>query len=112
MKVFLQILAVLLSAALTSQAQNPQKTATLPPPLKVREVSGIVKDGTDNGVAYATVKLLSVMDTITAGTNEDGIFVFKNVKSASYTLEIKSIGKGWIKYFKWSCSKWHAVYYL
>lgn len=86
----------LLLLTATSYAQTPQTpqrpSPVTPPPLPVREISGIVKDTTDTGIAYATIKLISVMDTITTGTNEDGIFVFKNVKSASYTLEIRSIG--------------------
>lgn len=71
--------------------QTPVKPQT-PQALLVREISGIVKDTTDTGIPYASVKLVSGKDTISTGTNEDGIFVFKNVKSASYTLTIKSIG--------------------
>lgn len=60
--------------------------------LLIREISGIIKDIFDNVVPYATVKLVSDKDTLSISTNEDGIFVFKNVKSATYSLEVKSIG--------------------
>lgn len=80
----------LTSFAKTLYAQTPQKAP--PAQLPTREISGIVKDTTDVGIPYATVKLTSDKDTLTVGTNADGIFVFKNVKSASYTLNIKSIG--------------------
>lgn len=73
-------------------AQTPQKATIVPNALITREISGVVKDASDTGVPYATVKLVSEKDTLSVGTNEDGIFVFKNVKSATYTLEVRSIG--------------------
>lgn len=72
-------------------AQN-QPTQNTPPPLPVREISGIVKDSTDLGVIGATVSLTSSKDTLKTSTNSDGIFVFKNVKSATYTILVQSIG--------------------
>ncbi|WP_316747294.1 beta-sandwich domain-containing protein [Pedobacter gandavensis] len=72
-------------------AQNPGKQ-TPPPPLPTREISGIVKDSTDLGVIGATVSLTSDKDTLKTSTNADGIFIFKNVKSATYTLMVQSIG--------------------
>ncbi|MCX2451876.1 outer membrane beta-barrel protein [Pedobacter sp. PLR] len=72
-------------------AQNQGKQ-TPPPPLPTREISGIVKDSTDLGVIGATVSLTSDKDTLRTSTNSDGIFVFKNVKSATYTLMVQSIG--------------------
>lgn len=63
-----------------------------PPPLPVREISGIVKDSTDLGVIGATVSLTSPKDTLKTSTNSDGIFIFKNVKSATYTIVVQSIG--------------------
>ncbi|MBB5436877.1 hypothetical protein HDC92_000541 [Pedobacter sp. AK017] len=72
-------------------AQN-QPTQNTPPPLPVREISGIVKDSTDLGVIGATVSLTSIKDTLKTSTNSDGIFVFKNVKSATYTILVQSIG--------------------
>lgn len=75
-------------------AQTPQTAPKpqTPLPVAVREISGIVRDTTDTGIPYATVRLFSDRDTLVVTTNVDGIFVFKNVKSASYTLNINSIG--------------------
>lgn len=72
-------------------SQQPAKKET-PPPLPTRQISGIVKDSTDLGVIGATVSLTSDKDTLKTSTNSDGIFVFKDVKSATYTLVIQSIG--------------------
>jgi hypothetical protein len=69
-------------------AQTPQNTKTPPPALPQREISGIVKDTTDVGLPGVTVRLTSEKDTLVISTNTDGIFVFKNVKSASYTLAV------------------------
>ncbi|MHA4896421.1 outer membrane beta-barrel protein [Pedobacter sp. PWIIR3] len=73
-------------------AQNPANNQNPPPPLPTREISGIVKDSTDLGVIGATVSLTSDKDTLKTSTNNDGIFVFKNVKSAVYTIVVQSIG--------------------
>lgn len=83
---FLLLFSSLKIFAQNSNAQNP------PPPLPVREISGIVKDSTDLGVIGATVSLTSDKDTLKTSTNSDGIFVFKNVKSATYILLVQSIG--------------------
>ncbi|WEK20562.1 MAG: outer membrane beta-barrel protein [Candidatus Pedobacter colombiensis] len=72
-------------------SQQPAKRET-PPPLPTRQISGIVKDSTDLGVIGATVSLTSDKDTLKTSTNSDGVFVFKDVKSATYTLVIQSIG--------------------
>lgn len=73
-------------------AQNPRPQQNPPPPLPTREISGIVKDSTDLGVIGATVTLTSDKDTLKTSTNADGVFVFKNVKSATYILLVQSIG--------------------
>jgi hypothetical protein len=86
---FLFCLAILLSNGL--MAQDKPKTDA-PPPLPTREVSGIVKDSTDLGVIGATVTLTSAKDTVKTSTNSDGIFIFKNIKSATYTIVVQSIG--------------------
>jgi len=64
----------------------------LPPPLAVREVSGIVKDSTDNMIIGAIVTLKSKKDTLRTATNSDGVFIFKNVKLATFVLTISEIG--------------------
>jgi len=72
-------------------SQQPAKK-DVPPPLPTRQISGIVKDSTDLGVIGATVSLTSDKDTLKTSTNSDGIFIFKDVKSATYTLVVQSIG--------------------
>lgn len=59
-----------------------------------REVSGIVKETTtDNSVIGATVTLTTGSgDSIRAGTNIDGAFVFKNVRSGRFILTVRGIG--------------------
>lgn len=73
-------------------AQQPSTKSAPAPPLPTRQISGIVKDSTDLGVIGATVSLTSDKDTLKTATNSDGIFVFKNVKSATYTIVVQSIG--------------------
>jgi hypothetical protein len=77
-------------------AQNgsrPARTpAPLPPPLALREVSGIVKDTTDNTIIGAIVTLKSKNDSIKVATNNDGIFVLRNVKAATFVLTVSYIG--------------------
>lgn len=78
------------SAAFAQTA--PPRTNVVKPPLALREVSGIVKDSTDNAVSGATVKLKSATDSLITTTNSDGIFVFKNVKSATFVMSVSSVG--------------------
>lgn len=85
------LLFVLFFSAIGAFAQNTPRQ-TPPPPLPFREISGIVKDSTDLGVIGATVSLTSDKDTLKVSTNADGIFVFRNVKSATYTILVQSIG--------------------
>jgi hypothetical protein len=86
------ILLMLISfGTIKANAQNKPSKPVLPP-LPVREISGIVKDSTDLGVIGATVSLTSDKDTLKTATNSDGIFMFKNVKSATYTIVVQSIG--------------------
>ncbi|RZK50349.1 MAG: TonB-dependent receptor [Pedobacter sp.] len=77
----------------TSQAQiTGTNNKNLPAALPVREISGIVKDSLDNGIPGASIRLISALDTLVTTTNDDGIFVFRQVKSATYTLSISMIG--------------------
>jgi len=66
--------------------------AFLPPPLTSREVSGVVKDESGQAVIGALVTLKSKADTLRTSTNEDGIFIFKNVKLAIFNVSVESIG--------------------
>ncbi|SHG13409.1 TonB-dependent receptor [Pedobacter caeni] len=88
----LTLLFSLIFSSVLLFAQDQPKGQNPPPPLPTREISGIVKDSTDLGVIGATVSLTSDKDTLRTSTNADGIFVFKNVKSATYTLLVQSIG--------------------
>ncbi len=62
------------------------------PPLPLREVSGIVKDTSDNTILGATILLMSKKDTLSTATNADGVFVLKNVKLATFVLTITELG--------------------
>ncbi|TDQ06997.1 TonB-dependent receptor [Pedobacter metabolipauper] len=85
-------LITLSSSALFAQVRPATTPPTPAPPLPTREISGIIKDSTDLAVIGATVSLTSDKDTLKTSTNTDGVFVFKNVKSATYTIVVKSIG--------------------
>ncbi|HTH81771.1 MAG TPA: outer membrane beta-barrel protein [Mucilaginibacter sp.] len=74
------------------QGRNRAQAAPLPPPLASREVSGVVKDENGQTVIGALVTLKSKLDTIRTATNEDGIFVLKDVKLATFSVSVESIG--------------------
>ncbi|MDA9554796.1 TonB-dependent receptor family protein [Pelobium sp.] len=56
------------------------------------EVSGIVKDSSDNPIIGAAVKIATLKDTISTLTNPDGVFVFPNVKAAEFSITITALG--------------------
>lgn len=87
-KIILSAVLMIISCSLF--AQQP---AALPPPLDTREVSGVIKDGTGETVVGATVKLISAKDSLVTSTNDDGIFIFKDVKLATFTITAKMIGQ-------------------
>ncbi|SDD46166.1 CarboxypepD_reg-like domain-containing protein [Mucilaginibacter pineti] len=91
-----KILLILIMVAILGGgafAQNvPVRKAVQPPPLSLRQVSGIVKDSTDETLVGAMVKLVSPKDTVSTATNANGIFIFKNIRSATFTLTISSMG--------------------
>jgi len=91
-RIFLFTFFILLSITTFAQQARTRSQAPLPPPLPFREVSGIVKDAVNQTISGATISLISRKDTIRTSTNEDGIFVFKNVKLATFVITIKSIG--------------------
>lgn len=93
------IIAALTMLSCQLFAQTPQTrtrrptTATPPlPPVLSREVSGIVKDETGQTIIGALVTLKSKVDTLRTATNEDGVFIFKNVKYNVFNVTIESIG--------------------
>jgi hypothetical protein len=94
MKKILLILfvTVLATGRLSAQLQPRRQQAAPPPPVPIREVSGIVKDSTDATIPGAVVKLESKTDTVSVATNPDGIFVFKNIKSANFVITVTSLG--------------------
>lgn len=56
------------------------------------EVSGIVKDSSDNSVIGAVIKIATTKDTLNAVTNLDGIFIFNNIKSSEFVITITALG--------------------
>jgi len=88
----LVILLPFLCLSVSVYAQNPAIGKNVPPPISTREISGIVKDSTDLGVPGVTIRLTSERDTLITSTNPDGIFVFKNVKLATYTMSFTMMG--------------------
>ncbi|WP_214070968.1 outer membrane beta-barrel protein [Mucilaginibacter sp. dw_454] len=88
MKKFLLLLTIILSVYGKSSAQ----TKPLPPPLPTREVSGVVKDEKGETLPGALITLKSAVDTIKTSTNEDGVFVIRDVKRATFSLTVSSIG--------------------
>lgn len=67
-------------------------TPTTSKPIPFRQVSGVVKDSTNEAVIGASVTLISSADTLRTSTNDDGIFVFRNVKSWVFSINVSSIG--------------------
>ena len=62
------------------------------PAVQGREVSGIVKDSTDNGVIGAVVVLSTGTDSVKRITSNSGVFVFKDIKTGQFTITVRSIG--------------------
>ncbi len=93
MKKFLFIAVVmLLSSQLLAQNQGGNSTQAIRPPVLFREVSGVVRDSSDNAVIGANITLISKKDTLRTTTNIDGIFVLKNVKMATFVVTVSEIG--------------------
>lgn len=94
----LLLLIMITVIAGTLFAQNPggnrrqNQPAAAAQPVPFREISGVVRDTTDNTLIGATIVLRSRLDTLRTTSNNDGIFVFKNVKMATFTLTITEVG--------------------
>ena len=88
---FILSLSLIQLFAQTTPTRVPPGNTT-PQPIPLRQVSGVVKDSTDQTVIGASVTLTSSADTIKTITNEDGIFIFKNVKSWVFKIQVTSIG--------------------
>jgi hypothetical protein len=78
-KLFFIFLVILFAGRLSAQTTG-------------REVSGVIRDTTGTGISGAVVKLISTQDSLTAHTNQDGVFVFKNVKVSQFTISVSSLG--------------------
>ena len=86
--IYLTLSILMLSLKLL--AQNP---ATQPPPaLEFRDVSGIVKDEKDDPVPGAVILLKSPLDSVLTTTNNNGIFIFKQVKRAGFYITVSGVG--------------------
>jgi len=95
-KLFFVAVMSLLSCQLFAQVRTTRPApaaVVVPPPLATREVSGIVKDAKGEPVIGAALVLSDKAgDTLRTSTNADGIFVFHEVKSATFVLSVESIG--------------------
>lgn len=91
-KLILMAAAILFSCSLFAQQRPATTPQAVPEPLPSREVSGVVKDSKGETIIGATVKLISDKDSIQVPTNEDGIFIFKDVKLATFVLTVKAVG--------------------
>lgn len=79
----------ILTLSLKLLAQTP---AQVPPALPFRDVSGIVKDEKDEPVPGAVVLLKSPLDSVYTTTNNNGIFIFKQVKRAGFYITVSGQG--------------------
>lgn len=91
-KISLITLIFILSIAQLFAQNAPRPASTPAQPIPFRQVSGVVKDSLDQAVPGASVTLTSSADTIKTLTNEDGIFIFRNVKSWVFKIQVTSIG--------------------
>lgn len=91
-RIYIIAFLVLLSGKMYGQQIRTRSQAPVPAALALREVSGIVKEPGGQVVMGATITLTSAKDTLKTSTNEDGIFVFKNVKLATFVITVKGIG--------------------
>src|SRR4051812_846666 len=97
MKTLINLAVFLLLLSCRSFAQAPSTTRArrqdnLPPPLTSRQVSGVIKDAKGEVIVGAVVTLKSTTDSLVAATNEDGVFIFKDVKQATFLIEAKALG--------------------
>ena len=91
-RIYFMALLLLIATQLVAQQKHIKGPAAVSPPLPMRQVSGIVKETNGDVVMGATVTLNSAKDTLKAATNENGMFVFKEVKLATFVISVKSIG--------------------
>lgn len=95
--IFLTLFTIILSLKLSGQSNNvPGQIAPNNGPtaqaLPFRDVSGIVRDEKDEPLPGAVVFLKSPLDSVYTITNANGIFVFKQVKRASFYITVSGPG--------------------
>ncbi|WP_460693287.1 TonB-dependent receptor, partial [Mucilaginibacter puniceus] len=88
--IYLTLSVLLLSLRLAAQA--PASTVQPPPALEFRDVNGIVKDENDDPVPNATVHLKSPLDSMYTKTNNNGVFIFKQVRRAGFYITVSARG--------------------
>ena len=79
------LFSFLLFWAWQGMAQNPSRVT----------IRGVVKDTTDEKIAFSTVMLLQPKDSTLINftrSDENGAFSFKNVKNTPYILKISYVG--------------------
>lgn len=98
---FLVVLALLSGKLFAQNTPQRRTTPAVPPALPTRIVSGVIQDTTTTTIPGSTVMLKSDKDSLITTTNMDGVFVFRDVKRASFTLTISSMGyRGLVKKMK------------
>ncbi|MFB0496110.1 hypothetical protein ABID99_002347 [Mucilaginibacter sp. OAE612] len=91
MKHIFFILFLIVATNLKAQ-QIINKDAPKLPAREFRQVSGIVQDSTGTPVARATVILKSAKDSMATSSDKDGIFIFENVREATFLLTVSEVG--------------------
>ncbi|RAJ06526.1 outer membrane beta-barrel protein [Chitinophaga skermanii] len=88
-------MVIMPSTAMSYRTNEPTK------PLPYRNVYGIVRDSAGKAMPMAAIRLLSTKDTVAGVTNEYGTFVFKNIRSAEFTIQVRVMSYAEInqKYF-------------
>ncbi|UKT64566.1 outer membrane beta-barrel family protein [Pedobacter mucosus] len=91
-KFLLFVICLFFQGLLYAQIPNKLPQTNKNVPLPAREVSGIVMDKGESPIPSVSVYIKSDKDSIITQTNADGIFLFKNIKSATFVITIASIG--------------------
>jgi len=92
-KLLLLLVVSLITGNMLAQIRNRNPGSAAPVlAVPLREVSGVVRDSSDNTIIGASIILTSKKDTLRGTTNADGVFVFKNVKMATFVVTISEIG--------------------
>lgn len=85
-------LSLLFSLHAAAQQSAGKGSGILNNPLKYRVVSGLIQDSTGQLIVGANLKLKSEKDSILTTSDKDGIFIFKDVRMASFVLTVSEVG--------------------